>query len=260
MEANHNYLVHYASPYYDPVKAHEYYMEHRVLKGRKSTAGLSDKGKEAAAYIKQRLKDEREAKVKRHKQETDTAASSIQRSVKAQNEAESNLASSQVAVNSQQVRDEISRHSSEMQSKIARLREQYSRMDSAARGRNRDALSAKINSLRIENDRQREKINAELAARNYEVRSSAKASNAKRSEEGRESIKSLRDTHSQYKKDTKAEYDSAYERELEGLSSEFKKQAKGRPTRSKSRSSGAVRQSSEVWKKFKAERDTAKRK
>ena len=28
------YLIHYASPYYDPIKAHEYYMDHRKLKGR----------------------------------------------------------------------------------------------------------------------------------------------------------------------------------------------------------------------------------
>ena len=26
-------LKHYASPYYDPVKAHEYYMKNRELKG-----------------------------------------------------------------------------------------------------------------------------------------------------------------------------------------------------------------------------------
>ena len=30
-----NYLIHYSSPYYDPVKAHEYYMQHRQLKGPK---------------------------------------------------------------------------------------------------------------------------------------------------------------------------------------------------------------------------------
>lgn len=28
-----NEILHYASPYYDPVKAHEYYMKHRELKG-----------------------------------------------------------------------------------------------------------------------------------------------------------------------------------------------------------------------------------
>ncbi len=56
-------LIHYASPYYDPVKAHEYYMKNRELKGRKSTAGLTDKGKEAASYVKDRINEERKAKI-----------------------------------------------------------------------------------------------------------------------------------------------------------------------------------------------------
>ena len=38
-------LMHYASPYYDPVKAHEYYEQHKHLKGR-PTGRLTDEGKE----------------------------------------------------------------------------------------------------------------------------------------------------------------------------------------------------------------------
>ena len=38
-------LQHYASPYYDPVKAHEYYMRTRELKGRRSTTKLNDERK-----------------------------------------------------------------------------------------------------------------------------------------------------------------------------------------------------------------------
>ena len=38
-------LMHYASPYYDPVKAHEYYEQHKQLKGR-PTGRLTDEGKQ----------------------------------------------------------------------------------------------------------------------------------------------------------------------------------------------------------------------
>lgn len=38
-------LIHYASPYYDPVKAHEYYEQHKHLKGR-PTGRLTDEGKQ----------------------------------------------------------------------------------------------------------------------------------------------------------------------------------------------------------------------
>jgi hypothetical protein len=44
-------LRHYASPYYDPEKAHEYYMRTRELKGR-STTSLNDEGKKIWSYTK----------------------------------------------------------------------------------------------------------------------------------------------------------------------------------------------------------------
>ena len=58
-------LIHYASPYYDPVYAHEYYMAHRQLKGRQKSAyqQLNKVGrKEAQLYKKDRNK-ERDSKI-----------------------------------------------------------------------------------------------------------------------------------------------------------------------------------------------------
>lgn len=49
----------YSSKYYDPDKAHEYYMKHRQLKSRTSTAGLNDNGKAAAYQVKEALKQEK---------------------------------------------------------------------------------------------------------------------------------------------------------------------------------------------------------
>ena len=58
-----NNLQHYASPYYDPQKAHEYYMRTRELKGRRSATKLSDEGKKAWSYTKNEIKAEKKAKV-----------------------------------------------------------------------------------------------------------------------------------------------------------------------------------------------------
>ena len=55
-------LVHYASEYYDPEKAHEYYMRTRELKGRCTTA-LNDEGKKVWAYTKNTIKSEKKSKV-----------------------------------------------------------------------------------------------------------------------------------------------------------------------------------------------------
>ena len=60
----------YKSKYYDPAKAHEYYMKHRKLKGRKkrtSTADLSEAGKIAAKEVKEQLQAELKAALKKVK-------------------------------------------------------------------------------------------------------------------------------------------------------------------------------------------------
>ena len=55
MDTN-DFLAHYASKYYDPVKAHEYYMRTRELKGRqRSTAALNEEGKKVWAYTKEQI-------------------------------------------------------------------------------------------------------------------------------------------------------------------------------------------------------------
>lgn len=59
-----DYLEHYASPYYDPVKAHEYYMRTRQLKGTSSNKkSLNDAGKEAKEYVSNQLNEEYKKKV-----------------------------------------------------------------------------------------------------------------------------------------------------------------------------------------------------
>lgn len=61
-------LRHYASPYYDPVKAHEYYEEHKHLKGRRSSAALSDEGKEIWKYTKDQITEHKKADIESEKE------------------------------------------------------------------------------------------------------------------------------------------------------------------------------------------------
>lgn len=59
-----NNLQHYASPYYDPQKAHEYYMRTRELKGRRSATKLSDEGKKVWSYTKNEIKAEKRPRLR----------------------------------------------------------------------------------------------------------------------------------------------------------------------------------------------------
>lgn len=55
-------IIHYASQYYDPAKAHEYYLKTRQLKGR-TTSGMSDAQKEAWGYTKDTITKEQNSKI-----------------------------------------------------------------------------------------------------------------------------------------------------------------------------------------------------
>lgn len=64
-------VIHYASPYYDPVKAHEYYMRTRELKGRRSATQLNDEGKKVWSYTKNSIKDNKSSEVEEEKNKRD---------------------------------------------------------------------------------------------------------------------------------------------------------------------------------------------
>lgn len=63
-EIQNDSLLHYASKYYDPVKAHEYYEEHKQLKGRRSTSKFNEEGKQVWGYAKKQITSEKNYKSK----------------------------------------------------------------------------------------------------------------------------------------------------------------------------------------------------
>lgn len=63
---NEDYLRHYASEFYDPVKAHEYYVKNRELKGdtgpKTEAQKVTDKNqREASSYVKKEISERRKA-------------------------------------------------------------------------------------------------------------------------------------------------------------------------------------------------------
>lgn len=78
-------LRHYASPYYDPQKAHEYHMRTRELKGR-STTSLNDEGKKIWSYTKNNIKSEKAAKVKEEQEKRDQKITELREKAEATKE------------------------------------------------------------------------------------------------------------------------------------------------------------------------------
>lgn len=129
-------LMHYASPYYDPVKAHEYYMKHRKLKGRRSTAQLNDEGKAAAKYVKEQLDGERKKKTDEQRDKMKSALNSLKNYKKAV----------------------IEIHSRRMKSQISKLRASLKSMNKQERERNKARINSQIASLRTANKQARQKL------------------------------------------------------------------------------------------------------
>ena len=150
-----NEILHYASPYYDPVKAHEYYMKHREQKGHNSTAGLNDEGKAAASYAKEQLTTARKAKVEANKEDTTNQIDKLR----------------------EQKKSNIAAHKAAMQRQIDQLRAKLSSMSSADKQKNRDRISSSISALREQNAAERERLNAEFQEQSKYLRTAQKETN-----------------------------------------------------------------------------------
>lgn len=116
----------YSSKYYDPVKAHEYYMKHRVLKGKKaSTTTLNETGRKAADYVKNQISEEQK------------------KSVEAENKSYS---------------DKIFSQTQTAKVKISALQKKYSKLSLAQKKILGPKLKKELERMKQENEAKRQKI------------------------------------------------------------------------------------------------------
>lgn len=131
-------MMHYASPYYDPVKAHEYYEEHKKLKGR----SLNDSGKAAAKYVRDKLNEEKTQKIKAHREKTDTEIEKL-----------SNVKKSTIEA-----------HKNNMKSRIDSLRNTLSSMSPEQKKVRKQGIQNMINQLREQNAQVRTQLQEKFSS------------------------------------------------------------------------------------------------
>ena len=80
-----NYLIHYASKYYDPLKAseynHQYYEAHKELKGRKAGKQLNEAGQIALYTVTNAINEEQKRQVAKAIADRDKAIEEIQNEI-----------------------------------------------------------------------------------------------------------------------------------------------------------------------------------
>ena len=211
-DVENDILEHYASPYYDPVKAHEYYEAHKKLKGRKTTSNLNEEGRNIASYVKEQINKERDSKIDAHRSQTDSQIESAQ---------------------SERDR-KIEQHKNEMNSAIEALRNQLKRMSPASKRAHRDEIQADINALREENAEMRAELSAEFKQTKVDLNAGHKTEKANLTAEYEEKyLQELDKLHAdpKYKKVAKT------------------KKRSSKKSSGKTKSSSSIRQKYEAWQK-----------
>lgn len=195
-------LQHYASPYYDPVKAHEYYEAHKKLKGRTSSAGLNDQGREAAALVRSQLQEKKKARIQASKVKRDTTITSSANKRTLSNQMEK-----------ERTQQEIESFATQVQARIDALTKSASNMSKEEKAR----IAKEIKKLRSNVVEQRENLNLayrEIAAKNTENHRTISAG-----------------AREEYKLETekaKAEYQQELESEMDKIKGEASFQGKKR--------------------------------
>ena len=105
-------LMHYASKYYDPVKAHEYYEEHKQLKGRKKSVSLTDEGKAIAKSVKETLDTSKKSDIERSnaatQQKKDSNAASLKHKIESLNKFLKQLSPKEREAQKERIQSQIS--------------------------------------------------------------------------------------------------------------------------------------------------------
>jgi len=151
------YLQHYASEYYDPEKAHEYYEKHKHLKGRsKSQASLNEEGKSVANSVKETINEERDIELneeeQRHKQEMLLLSDASKRTME--------------------------QHRKIMNQRITSIQNLIKRMPKNAKASQVPKLKALIKKLYDDNDKKRKSLQEKYSNERYEA--SSKSQEAKK--------------------------------------------------------------------------------
>ena len=248
------YLVHYASPYYDPEKAHQYYEEHKQLKGRngskRSTSSLNEEGKKIWEVTKSNIDKQKkanntaaqqahQAEVKALQTKANATRENISRMIQQINDNLSkNLKATQDTLNKKAIQDKYNLEK-KRDDAVDQLEKQKklinkSNMSSNAKAIRLNSIDRKINQERentaseknkITNTNKSEltKVQNETTATRTKNSNDAKVQREQISAELKASVSAARTAYDSMKKNRDQEYENLYQAEYDKILSSYKK-------------------------------------
>ena len=157
----YGYLQHYASPYYDPVYAHEYYEKHKKLKGRNK---LSEKGREVADYVTKQLNAERDKKIASSKETTSNKLAEAKNLLSNRTEASANIRNKNVDAKRSATQSAIENHKTQMDNQIKQLQDELAEWGASGKKGKTKEIRNKIARLREQNEDAKTKLQDELSS------------------------------------------------------------------------------------------------
>lgn len=161
----------YASKYYDPEKAHEYYEKTKKLKGRRSNKGLNEEGQAAAEYMRKQVDEQHAKELETHTADTqkkleqvdtdlETTVKSISDNLQSALEAARNATASDIENAKARLQTVISNSSNRIQNQINILREKMASAPTSAAMR---GFENQIEQLQDANSRNRDALTEQFA-------------------------------------------------------------------------------------------------
>lgn len=220
-----DYLAHYASKYYDPVKAHEYYLRTRELKGRRSSSNLNAEGKKVWSYTKNEISTAKKNDVQEEKNNRDNQIKALR--VKADKTRES--ISSKLEELRKSLSD-ITKWNKELaedkrDTAIERLRNQKipEGLSEEERARRIAERNAKIAKLRDDAKEEKATISESSSKTRAQYSNDAKAQRAKVASDLKAAISATREAYKTAKTSLDESYETIYQKEYDKIRAEYGK-------------------------------------
>ena len=229
-EITEEILMHYASPYYDPVKAHEYYMRTRELKGRRSTSKLNDQGKEIWSFAKNQIKEEKNSKVEAAKNEQD--AKTQEHRAKAE-ESRRRITEKLKELNealTAKAKASREKNSADVNAKIKRIQEKAypSGISKETKAKLAAARKEEIARLRGEAKTDNAKTSADTSKEKASNSQDAKAQRESVATELKGAIVAAREAYKAAKTQIDSSYEEIYQQEFDKIAASFPKASKSK--------------------------------
>lgn len=191
---NSPWLAHYASKYYDPQKAHEYYEKHKQLKGRtntRSTSSLNDEGKKIWKVSKESITTEKKGEIKKEKDSRDAKVAQHRESATATRE--------RITAQLKQLSEQLS---SKVSSEVDRIRNNSSL--------SKEKKAIEIAKVRGDAKSERAKNSADVQSQRASVAADLKSV-----------VQATREAYKQAKTSINESYEKIYQAEFDKIASQY---------------------------------------